>query len=69
MLAKKFNTQVLAKLPLDSTIREGGDEGRPVVIREPNSEIAQSFRTLAKSVAGRVHEVIDPASLIQIGKF
>ncbi|MCM0606437.1 MAG: Mrp/NBP35 family ATP-binding protein [Xanthomonadaceae bacterium] len=69
LLAKKFNTKVLAHLPLLPAVREGGDEGRPVAVRDPNSEIAGSFMSLARQVSERVHQVVDPASLIQIGKF
>lgn len=73
MLARKFNTELLAQLPVVQAVREGGDEGKPVVAREPDSEVAQSFRALARSVAERVaimeREGIDPAQIVQIGRF
>jgi ATP-binding protein involved in chromosome partitioning len=72
-LAKKFGTEVLAQLPLVQTVREGGDEGRPAVVRDTNSPIARDFRELAKKVAQRASilaaDTIDPSQLIQIGRF
>lgn len=72
-IAKKFNTELLAQFPLVQKVREGGDEGTPVVIREPSSEIAQAFRELAKKVAQKTSilasEGVDPSQLVQIGKF
>jgi ATP-binding protein involved in chromosome partitioning len=74
MLAKKFNTELLAQLPMQTTVREGGDEGRPVVVREPLSQVAQSFRELARKVAQQVsifsaNQELDPSQIVQIGKF
>lgn len=72
-LARKFNLELLAELPIVTQVREGGDVGRPVIIAEPNSEIAQAFRSLAKKVAQQASilsaEGVDPSQLIQIGKF
>jgi ATP-binding protein involved in chromosome partitioning len=72
-LAKKFNTELLAQFPLVMQVREGGDEGRPIVMREPNSEVAQGFRTLARKVAQQTsileNQSIDPSQIVQIGKF
>lgn len=72
-LSKKFNTDLLAQIPMVPLVREGGDEGRPIVIREPNSEVALAFRELARKVAQKV-AITDAASTrpeetVQIGKF
>jgi ATP-binding protein involved in chromosome partitioning len=73
LLARKFNTELLAQLPIVPEVREGGDEGRPIVIRDPQSEVAQSFRALAKRVAQQVSvlasESIHPSQIVQIGRF
>jgi ATP-binding protein involved in chromosome partitioning len=72
LLARKFNTKVLAQAPLVPAVREGGDEGRPIVVRMPDSESALIFRTLARKVA---QEVAIRASAeaaqagLQIGEF
>ena len=54
MLARKFNTKLLAQLPLLTEIRKGGDEGKPIVIRDPGCEAASEFRKLARRVAQEV---------------
>jgi ATP-binding protein involved in chromosome partitioning len=53
-LSRKFNTELLAQLPMVPAIRQGGDEGTPIVIREPQSEAARAFTTLAGKVAQQV---------------
>lgn len=72
ILAKKFNTELLAKIPIVQPIREGGDEGRPMVVREPNSEISQNFRSLARKVAQQIsitaHQKFE-SPIVQIGRF
>lgn len=42
-LAKQYNTKVLAKIPLDSTVGKGGDEGKPVVYFSPDCLIAKAY--------------------------
>ncbi|MCM2322918.1 MAG: Mrp/NBP35 family ATP-binding protein [Oligoflexia bacterium] len=72
-LATKFRTELLAELPMVPAVREGGDEGRPVVVRDPGSEVAQAFRELARKVAQKTSimdaEGVDPSQIVQIGRF
>ncbi len=72
-LAQRFKLPLLAQLPLVTEVREGGDEGRPVVIRDPQSSVALAFRALAKSVAQQASilsaQGVDPSQLVQIGRF
>lgn len=42
-LAKKYDTKVLAKIPIDSAIGKGGDEGKPVVYFAPDSSVAKAY--------------------------
>jgi ATP-binding protein involved in chromosome partitioning len=53
-IAADFGIPVLARLPIDPSVRAGGDEGKPVVWSHPDSAIAASFRELAGKVAARV---------------
>jgi ATP-binding protein involved in chromosome partitioning len=46
--AKEFGVPLLAKLPIDVAIREGGDAGTPVACGEGSS--AKTFQELAQSV-------------------
>ena len=41
---------LLGKVPLVPALREGGDEGRPIVIAEPDNEAAQAFRAIAEQL-------------------
>ena len=54
MLARKFNSKLLAQMPLLTDIRKGGDEGKPIVVREPGSEAASIFRELSRKVIAEV---------------
>jgi len=49
-LAKEYNTQVLAKVPIEPAVREGGDKGEPIVVANPESESAKEFKKAAKKV-------------------
>ena len=73
ILAKKFATELLAQVPLVPAVREGGDMGRPITVASPNAPTSLVFREFAKRVAQKVAimaaEGIDPAQIIQIGRF
>ncbi len=47
-LARQLDVPLLAEIPLDPTIREGSDQGRPVVLTAPESPAAQAFRKAAE---------------------
>jgi len=46
-LATKLGVPLLGKVPLVPELREGGDEGRPIVIAKPDDEASQAFRAIA----------------------
>jgi len=48
--AEQLGTVLLGKVPLLSAIREGGDLGQPIVVREPQSEVARLFRDMAEGL-------------------
>ncbi|MEX2374546.1 MAG: Mrp/NBP35 family ATP-binding protein, partial [Dehalococcoidia bacterium] len=41
--AEALGVEFLGEIPLSAAVRRGGDEGRPVVIAEPESEQTQAF--------------------------
>ncbi|MBM3266701.1 MAG: Mrp/NBP35 family ATP-binding protein [Candidatus Sericytochromatia bacterium] len=53
-LADKEGVPFLGRLPLDPRIRKGGDEGKPIVLAEPDSALARSFHEIARKMAGRL---------------
>jgi ATP-binding protein involved in chromosome partitioning len=50
-LAKDLGVPLLGQVPLVNAVRLGGDEGRPVMAVDPQSETAQAFRTIADKLA------------------
>ncbi|MBO0830185.1 MAG: P-loop NTPase, partial [Streptosporangiales bacterium] len=54
-LAKTLGHDVplLAQVPLDVRLREGGDNGRPLVVDHPDSPAAEVLRDLAKRLGSR----------------
>ena len=49
-LAKEYNTQVLAHLPIEPAIRLGGDSGKPIVYFEPESISAKRYMMAADKI-------------------
>ena len=52
-LASELNVPLLGQVPLDRSLREGGDEGRPVVATYPESEAAKAFTDIARALVAR----------------
>ncbi|TVQ37460.1 MAG: iron-sulfur cluster carrier protein ApbC [Geminicoccaceae bacterium] len=52
--AEKSQVDFLAEIPLDPLIRELSDDGRPVVVAQPESPQAQAYLGLAQSVAAKL---------------
>lgn len=44
---------VLGSIPIDVRLREGGDEGRPVVLTDPGSPAGSALRSIAGKLGGR----------------
>jgi len=49
--AERLSIPFLGDLPLDAALREGGDAGRPVVVSDPEGDVAQRFGAIAAAVA------------------
>jgi ATP-binding protein involved in chromosome partitioning len=54
-LSKRFGTQVplLGQIPLEPSLREGGDVGKPVVEADPSTAAAAQLVDVAQRLAGR----------------
>jgi ATP-binding protein involved in chromosome partitioning len=55
-MSKEYGVPVLGHLPLDIAIREKTDAGQPTVISEPDSKIADAYRSIARKVAISIAE-------------
>jgi ATPases involved in chromosome partitioning len=53
-MAKQYGVDFLGALPLDIRIREEADNGRPTVVWEPNSRIAEMYREIAQRAAAKL---------------
>jgi len=51
--AEELGIEFLGEIPLERAIREGGDNGQPVVAAAPDSAVAKAFIHLAEQVAAR----------------
>jgi ATP-binding protein involved in chromosome partitioning len=51
-LSEELGVPLLGSVPLVPALREGGDEGVPVVVAEPDGEAAAVFAQLATTIAG-----------------
>ncbi len=53
-MAADYDVDFLGALPLDITIRESTDGGKPSVVADPDGKIAQAYREIARKVAGKL---------------
>jgi ATP-binding protein involved in chromosome partitioning len=53
-LAKTTHVPFLGAVPMDTSVRLGGDSGKPVIISKPDSEAAKALRAVAEQVAARI---------------
>ncbi len=54
--AEKLGIDFLGEIPLDMIIRETSDGGRPIVVSDPESEHAKTYRAIADKVWAKVCE-------------
>lgn len=50
-LADSANVPYLGGIPMDPSVRVGGDQGAPIVVSQPDSAAARALRSLAEQVA------------------
>jgi ATP-binding protein involved in chromosome partitioning len=52
--AKELNVPLLGCIPLEISLREGGDRGIPIVVAEPDSASAKAIVAIAQQIAAKV---------------
>ena len=52
--AERFQIPFLGEIPITPALRQGGDEGVPILIRDPNSPVSKSFLEIAAKLAGQL---------------
>jgi ATP-binding protein involved in chromosome partitioning len=53
-MAEEYNVPLLGQLPLALSIREDLDRGMPTVVSEPDSDLTERYRDLARRTAARL---------------
>jgi ATP-binding protein involved in chromosome partitioning len=52
--AAQYGVDFLAEIPLELAVRETSDAGRPIVVSEPRSPVAEAYRQLAMTVRDKL---------------
>lgn len=53
-LAEESGVAFIGAIPMDPAVREGGDSGKPVVVTNPESPVAQSLRSITQQLAAKI---------------
>jgi ATP-binding protein involved in chromosome partitioning len=53
-ISRDLSLPFLGQVPIDTRVRQGGDEGRPIVELAPESPAAQAFQEVAGKVAAQI---------------
>lgn len=70
-LAKTAKCKILAQIPIEPSIREGGDNGKPIVFFHPESSSAKEYLKAANSIIEFLNEIgdsVDNSSIQPINK-
>ncbi|MDX1915084.1 MAG: iron-sulfur cluster carrier protein ApbC [Methylophilus sp.] len=54
VMAKDYNVDMLGSLPLDMGIRMQADSGKPTVVAQPDSQIANTYKEIARKAASKI---------------
>ena len=63
-MAQQYDVDLLGSLPLQLSIREQADSGRPTVAAEPESAVALSYRDIARTVAAELWQLQQQGSTV-----
>ena len=56
-MADEFDTKIIAEIPIEPSIRTGGDEGKPITFVDPSSESAKRYMKAAESIWNTIEEI------------
>ncbi|WP_185267149.1 iron-sulfur cluster carrier protein ApbC [Halopseudomonas xiamenensis] len=57
-MAEQYGSEMLGELPLDIRIRIGADDGRPILVADPQGALAQTYRDIARKIAARLSTTV-----------
>jgi ATP-binding protein involved in chromosome partitioning len=58
VLAEEYGTKVLAEIPIEPAVREGGDAGIPITVLAPECETSRRYDSAAKLLWDSIVEVL-----------
>lgn len=53
-MAQHYGVPFLGAIPMNPSVRVGGDNGKPIIVAEPQSDAAQALKAAAEAVAARM---------------
>jgi ATP-binding protein involved in chromosome partitioning len=53
-MAQRLGVPFLGSVPIDPRVRDGGDNGQPIVVIDPDGPASQALRQISRDVAARV---------------
>ncbi len=53
-LAEETGVPFIGAIPMDPSVRQGGDAGKPVVVTDPESVVAKALKEIAEDLAAKV---------------
>jgi ATP-binding protein involved in chromosome partitioning len=56
-MCRDYGTELLGQLPLDESIREQADSGKPTVVSDPDGKAAEIYRRIARRCAVKIAEL------------
>lgn len=56
-VAKEYNTELIARIPIEPAIRIGGDTGMPITYHQPESETAKRYQEAASTLIAFIDKV------------
>ncbi|MDF1875408.1 Mrp/NBP35 family ATP-binding protein [Sulfurimonas sp. SAG-AH-194-I05] len=56
-MAKDFDTKIIAEIPIEMSIRTGGDEGKPITFVDPTSASSKRYAAAAATIWAQVEEI------------
>ncbi len=53
-MAREAGVPFIGAIPMDPSVRQGGDNGKPVVVSHPDTPVANALRKVAEDVAAKI---------------
>ena len=56
-MAEEFDTTIIAEIPIEPSIRTGGDDGKPITFVDPSSESGKRYLAAAESIWATIEDI------------